>query len=159
MAVHIPVGDFGLNAYCPTSVCTNGFAGLPSAAPNPALGTVLQYFSAGDSNYNGLTVSLQRRMSAGLTFTLNYTWSHALDDVSNGGVANEAFGIFQTDADVSTPQNPFNIRGNYGSADYDVRHYLSANFVLTDMFRHAGFKWGPNQVFGGWTLSSNMVPA
>ena len=55
-----------------------------------------------------------------------------------------------------TPQNPFNIRGNYGSADYDVRHYLSANFLLTDMFRHAGFKWGPNQVFGGWTLSSNI---
>ena len=41
------------------------------------------------------------------------------------------------------------------TADYDVRHYFSANFVLTDMFRHAGFHWGPNQVFGGWTLSSN----
>ena len=41
----------------------------------------------------------------------------------------------RTDADISTPQNPFNIRGNYGNADYDVRHYVSANFVLTDMFR------------------------
>jgi hypothetical protein len=91
-----------------------------------------------------------------LTFTANYTWSHALDDVSNGGVANEPFGIFQTDLDITSPQNPFNIRGNYGSSDYDVRHYFSANMVLTDMFRHAGFKWGPNQVFGGWTLSSNL---
>ena len=154
--VHIPVGDFGLNAYCPPTVCTNGFVGLPSAAPNPAFGTVLQYLSAGDSNYNGLTISLQRRLSAGLTFTANYTWSHALDDVSNGGVANEPFGIFQTNLDITSPQNPFNIRGNYGSADYDVRHYFSANMVLTDMFRHAGFKWGPNQVFGGWTLSSNL---
>ena len=36
-----------------------------------------------------------------------------------------------------------------------MRHYFSANFVLTDLFRHAGFNWGPNQVFGGWTLSSN----
>jgi len=142
--IHIPVGDGGLNAYCPTSVCTNGFAGLPTAAPNPAFGTALQYLSAGVSNYNGLTVSLQRRMSAGLTFGLNYTWSHALDDVSNGGVVNEPFGIFQTDANISFPQNPFNIRGNYGNADYDVRHYLSANLVLTDSFRHVGFKWGPN---------------
>ncbi len=152
---HIPVGDFGLNAYCPPSVCTSGFVGLPTTAPNPAFGTVLQYLSAGESSYNGLTVSVQRRLSAGLSFTASYTWSHALDDVSNGGVANEAFGIFQTDPDVTSPQNPFNIRGNYGNADYDVRHYFSANMVLTDMFRHLGFKWGPNQVFGGWTLSSN----
>ena len=153
--VHIPITDGGLNAYCPPSVCTSGFAGLPSAAPNPAFGTVTQYVSAGDSSYNGLTATFQRRLSAGLTFTANYTWSHALDDVSNGGVGNEAFGIFQTDADITSPQNPFNIRGNYGNADYDVRHYFSANMLLTDMFRHAGFKWGPNQVFGGWTLSSN----
>ncbi len=152
---HIPIGDFGLNAYCPPSVCTSGFVGLPAAAPNPAFGTVLQYLSAGNSNYNGVTVSFQRRLSAGLSFTANYTWSHALDDVSNGGVTNESFGIFQTDPDISSPQNPFNIRSNYGNADYDVRNYFSANMVLTDMFRHAGFKWGPNQVFGGWTLSTN----
>lgn len=153
--LHIPVGDGGLNAYCPTSVCPGGFAGLPAAPPNAAFGTVLQYLSAGTSNYNGLTTSLQRRISAGLTFNLNYTWSHALDDVSNGGVVNEAFGIFQTNPNISFPQNPFNIRANYASADYDVRHYFSANFVLNDMFRHARFKYGPNRIFGGWTLSSN----
>ncbi len=152
---HIPIGDFGLNAYCPPSVCPNGFVGLPATVPNAAFGTILQYLSAGDSNYDGVTVSLQRRLSAGLSFTLNYTWSHALDDVSNGGVANEAFGIFQTDPDITSPQNPFNIRSNYGNADYDVRHYFSANMVLTDMFRHVGFKYGPNQIFGGWTFSSN----
>ena len=153
--VHIPIGDGGMNAYCPTTVCTSGFAGLPTEAPNGALGLVTQYLSAGDANYNGLTISLQRRLSAGLTFTANYTWSHALDDVSNGGVTNAQFGLFQTDQDIQAPVNPFNIRANYGNADYDVRHYFSANMVLTDMFRHTGFKWGPNQVFGGWTLSSN----
>jgi hypothetical protein len=153
--IHIPVGDFGLNGYCPTSACPNGFAGLPTAAPDAALGLVLQYLSAGDSNYNGLTVSFQRHLTAGLTFNLNYTWSHALDDVSNGGIVNLPFGVFQTDPEISAPQNPFNIRGNYGSSDYDVRHYFTANMVLNDMFRHAGFKWGPNAVFGGWTLSSN----
>jgi hypothetical protein len=151
----IPVGDEGLNGYCPTSVCATGFAGLPAAPPDPALGLVTQYLSAGNSNYNGLTVSFERRLSAGLTFNLNYTWSHALDDVSNGGVTNIPFGILDTDPSITVPQNPFNIGSNYASADYDVRHYVSANFVLTDMFRHAGFHWGPNRVFGGWTLSSN----
>ncbi|MGD1091883.1 MAG: hypothetical protein ABSB35_07795 [Bryobacteraceae bacterium] len=27
--------------------------------------------------------------------------------------------------------------------------------MLTDMFLHVGLHWGPNPVFGGWTLSSN----
>jgi hypothetical protein len=151
--IHIPVPDQGLNGYCPPSVCTNGFVGLPSAPPSAAFGNIVQYMY-GTSNYNGLTISLQRRLSAGLTFNVNYTWSHALDDVSNGG-GGEQFGALVTDPSIVGVQNPFNIRGNYGSSDYDVRHYLSASFVLTDMFRHAGFKWGPNQVFGGWTLSSN----
>ena len=154
---HIPVGDEGLNAYCPTSVCPTGFLGLPATQPNPALGTVTQYLSAGGSNYNGLTISLQRRLSAGLSFNANYTWSHALDDVSNGGVVNEPFGILVTDPSITALQNPFSVRGNYGPSDYDARHYFSASVVLTDMFRHAGFHWGPNRVFGGWTVSGNWI--
>ena len=153
--IHIPVADEGLNGYCPPSACPTGFAGLPAVVPNAALGTVTQYLSAGTANYNGLTVSLQRHLGSGVSFNLNYTWSHAFDDVSNGGVANLPFGIIDTDPSVTILQNPHNVRGNYGPADYDVRHYVSATFVLTDMFRHAGMKWGPNRVFGGWTLSSN----
>jgi len=157
--VHLPLANFAINAYCPPNVsgspCPNGFAGLPATPANPALGTIEQYTNAGISNYNGLTVSFQRRLSAGLTFTLNYTWSHNLDDVSNGGIANEYYAANATNLSVTTPQIPYDLAANYGNADYDVRHYLSANFVLSDMFRHTGFKWGPNAVFGGWTLSSN----
>ena len=152
---HIPIADTALNGYCPTSVCPTGFLGLPVAPPNPALGQVTQYLSAANSNYNGLTISLQRHLSAGLTFNVNYTWSHSLDDVSNGGVQNEPFNFVSTDPSITVLQNPYSVRGNYGNSDYDVRHYFSASFVLTDMFRHARFHWGPNRVFGGWTLSSN----
>jgi hypothetical protein len=153
--IRIPIQDAGLNAYCPASVCPNGFAGLPAAVPNPALGTILQYLSAGVANYNGLQLSAQQRIAAGLTFNVNYTWSHALDDISNGG-QNEPFNDLSTDMSISYSSNPFNISKQYGNADYDVRNYFSAGVVLNDMVRHAGFKRGPNQVFGGWTLSSNI---
>ncbi len=152
---HIPVADAGLNAYCPASVCSNGFAGLPAAPANAAFGLVTQYLSAGDASYNGLTLSLQKRLSAGLSFNFNYTWSHELYYVSNGGVANEPFGALETNSDIGYAQNPHNIRANYGPSDYDVRHYISASFVLTDAIRHAGFHYGPNRIFGGWTLSGN----
>jgi hypothetical protein len=150
--IHIPIIDNGLNAYCPASACPGGFQGLPASAPNPSFGTVSQILSAGTSNYNGLTTSLRRTVSAGLTFNLNYTWSHALDDVSNGGLLPISL---QTDGSLLYPQNPFNIRGNYGNSDLDVRHYMSFGWVYTDVFRHSGFHWGPNAIFGGWTLSGN----
>jgi hypothetical protein len=153
---HIPVADGGLNAYCPVAVCgPDGFEGLPVAPANPALGAVSQYFSAGAANYNGLTISLRRHISNSFTYSLSYTWSHALDDVSNGGISNEPFSALATNGSVTAPQNPRDIRANYGSSDYDTRHYVSANFVLADVFRQAGLRRGPTRIFGGWTLSGN----
>jgi hypothetical protein len=152
---HIPIDNSGMNGYCPPSTCPNGFGPLPATAPNPAFGVMNQYLAVANSNYNGLTLSLQKRLSAGLSFTLNYTWSHALDDISNGGINNLPFAILSTDESIQFPQNPYNLKSNYGNSDYDVRHYLSANMVFTDVFRRAGLKWGPNRLVGGWTLSGN----
>ncbi len=152
---NIPIDDSGLNGYCPPSTCPNGFAGLPAAAPNPALGTVNQYLSVANSNYNGLILTLQKRLSAGLSFTFNYTWSHALDDISNGGVNNLPFSALATNESLTEPQNPYNLNANYGNSEYDVRNYLSANLVFSDVFRRAGLKWGPSRLVGGWTLSGN----
>lgn len=151
--VHIPINDNGLNAFCSPASCSTGFAGLPSTAPDPRFGTINQYLAAGVSSYNGLIVSLQRRLSNSLMFNLNYTWSHALDIASNGGL--EQFDT-QTNVSILNPQNPRDIRANYGSADQDTRHYISFGVVASDVFRHAGLRWGPSRIFGGWTLSSNI---
>lgn len=151
--IHIPIDDNGLNAFCPTTICPGGFLGLPASVPNASFGIVNQIMSAGTSNYNGLTVSVRRAVTNGLTFNLSYTWSHALDDVSNGGLL--PLNALQTDTSLLNPQNPYNIRGNYGDSDLDVRHYVSLGWVMTDLFRRAGFHWGPERAFGGWTLSGN----
>jgi hypothetical protein len=47
----------------------------------------------GDSNYNGLQISLKHRLSAGLSATVNYTYSKALGDGSTtmGSQNNDAF--------------------------------------------------------------------
>ena len=150
----IPVADNGLNAYCPASNCPGGFVGLPTSAPDPRFGTITQYLDAGYSNYNGLIVSLQRRMSAALTWNLNYTWSHAQDISSNGGLESVNLGEA---ASILNPQNPFNVRANYGDSDLDVRHYISFGWVASDVFTHAGMHWSPlHQILGGWTLSGNV---
>jgi hypothetical protein len=113
---------------------------------------VTQVQSIAVSNYNGLVLNLRHSASRGLTFQVNYTWSHALDEVSNGGLL-----PFNNTTNVSplNPFNPFNLRQNYGNADYDVRHYFSTNYVWENSLRHL-FHWGPNAVFGGWTLSGTL---
>jgi hypothetical protein len=153
--IRIPIPDQGLNAYCPPSACPGGFVGLPATVPNPAFGTIDQYISSGIANYNGLQFNVQQRIAAGLSFNVNYTWSHALDDVSNGG-QNEPFNLISTNPSVTFVNDPFNLSKQYGNADYDVRSYFSASVVFNDAIRHLGFKKGPNQIVGGWTVSSNI---
>jgi hypothetical protein len=139
-----PLSNTGLNAYDPS-----GFAGLPLAPPDPRFGTVTEYGSSNYSNYDGLVVRVNHSFSHGLLFQLNYSWSHALDVCSNGCL--EQFNL-DTAASILNPQNPFDARANYGNADYDVRHYFSANYVWDDVIRRFSH-WGPNAVLGGWTVS------
>ena len=141
---HQTVFENGLNGYCPTSVCPNGWLNLPAAQPDPRFNEVQEIQTVANSNYNGLSTSFQHRFQAGLQFQINYTYSHALDEVSNGGF--NGFSPFS----VLSPVVDGNLRAfNYGNADYDVRHYVSANYVYE-------LPKGPTPVLKGWQLSGTL---
>jgi len=159
-----PYVNGGQNAYCnaaplasfPTATsCTSalgvggaGFTGLPPTPHDQRFGTIFEVSSGAVSNYNGLTASFTRRFSQ-VQVQLNYTWSHALDEISNGGFL--PFN-FTTNASVLGPQNPFNLRQfNYGNADYDTRQYFSANYV----WNTPNFK-GWVGAIANWTLSGTV---
>jgi hypothetical protein len=127
----------------------NGFVGLPAALPDAHFRTVTLLANTGVSSYHGLTATLNRRFTAGFQGSINYTWSHAIDDVSNGGVlpysGNDSF-LAQID--------PTNLRRlNYGNADYDVRHNISANYVWELPFKSHGMM---NKVISGWVMSGTV---
>ena len=151
-----PVLNSGLNAFndptVPVSAGGAVITGLPLTAPAPGFSTVTQVQSAAVSNYNGLVTTLKHNFNHGFLFQVNYTWSHALDEISNGGLL--PFN-FNTNVSILNPINPFDLRQNYGNADYDVRHYFSTNYVWSDAFRHL-FKGGPNVLLGGWTFSGTI---
>ena len=65
------------------------------------------------SNYNGLTASVIHR-SKSLLLQFNYSWSHALDEISNGGILG-----FNAGQSALAPTDPYNLAYNYGNADYD----------------------------------------
>ncbi len=142
----------GLNAFNDPASSGITVTGLPLTAPDPRFSTVTQVQSIAVSNYNGLVTSARHAFNRGFSFQVNYTWSHALDEISNGGLL--PFN-FNTNTSILNPVNPFNIRQNYGNADYDVRNYFSANYVWSDAFRHL-FKGGPNVLLSGWTFSGTI---
>jgi hypothetical protein len=131
------VGNHGIHeAWVATGVngfnSPNSFGGLPLTAPDSRFGTVQEVETSALSNYNGVTLSLSRKMKS-LQFQLNYSWSHALDEISNGGILPFSFGPpFSDNTSIQFAQNPFNLRQyNYGNSDYDTRHYASLNYVWT----------------------------
>lgn len=145
--VHTPILNEGFNTFAP------GFTGLPATAPDPRFGPVTQLVTGGVSSYNGMTVSFNRKFSQSLQIQANYTWSHALDEVSNGGFL--PFN-FNTNLSILGIQDPNNIRRfNYGNADYDIRHYFSMNYVWQVPFRDV-LHWGPDQLWRGWTVSGTI---
>jgi hypothetical protein len=123
---------------------------LPATQPDPRFSTVTEYNTVGISNYNGLNFSLQHRFSHGLQTQINYTWGHALDEVSNGG-----FNPFYSPstgggASILSPANNQNLRQfNYGNADYDTRHSINANYVYE-------VPKGPTALLKGWQLSGTV---
>jgi len=140
------------NAYCPVSTCPNGFINLPNTQPDQRFTTVTQVETAAVSNYNGLSFTAQHRFGHGLQMQANYTWSHALDEISNGGFNPfiNSFGGGAVSGSLLFPINDTNIHQyNYGNADYDTRHYLSMNYVYE-------IPKGPTAFLKGWQLSGTL---
>jgi hypothetical protein len=103
-----------------------------------------------------MVISFQHRLSRwsqGL-FQINYTYGHALDEVSNGGVT--AFSNWARLPFSVTPQDPNNLRGAYGSADYDVRHSLNASYIWELPVKAALGGHGPDSLVKGWQVSGTF---
>ena len=114
------------------------FAAFSGARPNPTLASDGFRGNSYGSSYYGLQVSMTKRMSNGLQFNSNYTWSHALDTLSdafNGGHGNVAG---QTDV--------MNTAADKGNADFDIRH----RFVTNAYYELPVFK--QSHLLGGWSI-------
>src|SRR5579864_6235773 len=141
--VHEASQNAGLNAYSPTP-----FGDLPLAPTDPRFGTITEVSTPAISNYNGLSLTAKHQFNS-VQVQANYTWSHALDEVSNAGFLTYSL---LSNISVLSPQDPFNLRRyNYGNADYDTRHYFSLNYVW-----NAPYWKGPKVALSGWVFSGTI---
>jgi hypothetical protein len=144
----------GYNTYCSGSRgCTPGFGGLPLVVPDPRFNAVTQINNQGYSNYNGLTGSYTLTAAYGWSFNVNYTWSHALDTISNGGL--QKYSTIQTSDSLEFQINPFSVRQlNYGSSDYDFRQVFNANYTWNLPYKFSNAF--ANATLSGWTIAGTF---
>jgi hypothetical protein len=135
------VVGFGLDGLLPTNI------GIPSQ-----FGTNAYLTNQGNSNYHGLLVTLDKNMSNGLRFNVNYTWSHSIDNTSVTPNANPLFTNSNMICDILFP------RACRANSDFDVRHEINSNFLYQlplgrgRKYMSTAPGWA-NQVLGGWNIS------
>jgi hypothetical protein len=127
------------------------------ARPYPALGDIQWMENRVASDYNSLQVSLNKRMSRGISGLVSYTWGQALTDApdhisTSGGGAGIDTGTFRE------PQNSYDLKAERGPAEFDIRHRFVASYIWELPFGHGrrfGSNWNPalNLVLGGWQLT------
>ena len=121
---------------------------LSGTRPYPAFGQVDWRGTENNSDYEALSLSLKRSFSRGLLLSVNYMWSHEIDDGSNGS----------GDGDSLTAQNVACQPCERGSGAFDTRHVVSANAVYELPF-------GPGKpylnqpgvlrtIFGSWEVNT-----
>jgi len=151
--IHEFVQNPSANAYgwgpFPATVCAS--PPVPPCA-DPRFSGVTEFATPGISNYNGLIVSFRKKFAGfgnGL-FQANYTYGHALDEVSNGGLDEFTAGSSEY------PQDPSRLRGSYGPADYDVRHSFNANYVWQLPVKTMLHGRGPDFLVKGWQVAGTI---
>jgi hypothetical protein len=121
---------------------------LTGTRPYPEFGQVDWRGTRNNSDYEGLSIAVKRSFANGLLFSVNYMWSHEIDDGSNGS----------GDGDSLVAQNVACQACERADGAFDVRHDLTANMVYELPF-------GPGKnylsqpgvlrsILGAWELNS-----
>jgi len=115
--------------------------------PVPYFNAIEAQIYDGWSNYNALQIRLQKRMSNGLDFLANYTWSKSLDTGTGNGHG----------SGIDSYQNAFSPAANYGPSDFNAANTFTGEIVWEPPFgsgRHYELHGVADEIAGGWRLST-----
>jgi hypothetical protein len=159
--IHLPTfRDVNQNA-----VSFNQTTGAPivGAKPLAAYGFngPIEYMDfRGYSSYNSLQTKIEKRFSAGLSATGAFTWgktlANSIDQLASGGDATTYQGAKRT------PQNGYDLRNEYGLADFDTKLRFAGSAVWEIPFGK-GRRFGSssrgftNLALGGWQFSPILI--
>jgi hypothetical protein len=107
--------------------------------PFRGYGDITRLDSAASSSYNALQAQLRRSVGA-LQLNVSYTFSHSIDDASDGGLFGDG-GIL----------NEFSFASFRAASNFDERHLFNVSAIYDlPFFKGPGLK---SKLLGGWELS------
>lgn len=110
----------------------------------PDWGSVTVRGGFGNSIYNSLQVTLDKRFGRGFTWQGSYTWARSIDYGSGAGTLWPSY------------NNPFNFRQSRGLSDFHHTNSFSASGVW-ELPRLAGSPAAARHLAGGWNVSGSMI--
>jgi len=93
--------------------------------PTSSLGAFTVMENSASSSYHSMQLSVLRRSTGGLDFRSSWTWSHAIDEVSD---------MFDGRSFFALPEDSAQLHKERASANFDVRHRF-VGFVTWNGFR------------------------
>lgn len=117
---------------------------------NTNYANISTFQSIGYSNYHALVFEAKQRFNRNFQGSVNYTWSHAIDNNPDGT------SVTTTNGDLAKnpmyPTMPWMDRGNAGA---DVRHRMNLNYLwVFDYGTHKGWKYA---LLDGWSTSGIVI--
>lgn len=130
--------NIDVNAPRPSPTATAG--NETARRPYPQYGQITQDQSGGNSEYDALQISLEKRFSYGIRLGANYTWSKSLDEVSTA-----------TDLCGLNVINPYNVRAYRAVSDYNVPQRFVLNYTWQLPSPKSGIE---KALLGGWQTTA-----
>jgi hypothetical protein len=109
---------FGLALPPGTHISPTG--NIVGGRPQSSVGAVTQFETTAESHYHALQLQTRGRFRNSLHYQFNYTFSKAVDDVSD---------IFDLAGASALPQNSMRLADERGPANFDARHRFSYHLV------------------------------
>src|SRR5580704_5774377 len=133
------IPDAGNDPKCGTTGHPDCVSYLPRGGQytfyNPQYATLYVWKTMGTSNYNALQADLKHKLTHGVQFDFNYTYSKSIDLSSD---AERVGTIGGTGAQVQNAWSPYQFRA---VSDFDATHQITANWIVDLPF-------GRNRAFG-----------
>jgi hypothetical protein len=116
-----------------------GPGAVQARRPNPTYAAITIFGPATSSEYDGLEVRLEKRLSKGLQILSSYTWARSFDN-------------------AGTPQDPRNEQAQWGPSLFDMPSHLAVSFTYRlpvgkgeALLSHMNYLG--QTVLGGWQLN------
>ena len=122
----------GVLTSCNTTANTNSrrIAQVLNSTTGLKLGPTDMFESGGTSSYNGLILTTQKRLTKGVSFNANYTWSHCIGDVPIGSGVGGAGGTYTDVNDRARDRGNCTTPTLAGGQTLDRRHIFNLTAVL-----------------------------